>query len=104
MRVPIAHHVWAGNRVDGTTVTEVVRDLVDRFDFRRVLFVGDRGMVSEDNLAALQAEGHGYLVGLRRRRNSQVDAWLQQVRTRKRATQTRVSSKQILENRNADRR
>jgi transposase len=76
---PIAHHVWAGNRVDGTTVTEVVRDLVERFDFRRVLFVGDRGMVSEDNLAALQAEGHGYLVGLRRRRNSQVDAWLQQV-------------------------
>jgi transposase len=76
---PIAHHVWAGNRVDGTTVTEVVRDLVARFAFRRVLFVGDRGMVSEDNLAALQADGHGYLVGLRRRRNSQVDAWLQQV-------------------------
>lgn len=76
---PIAHHVWAGNRVDGTTVTEVVRDLVDRFAFRRVLFVGDRGMVSEDNLAALAAEDHGYLVGLRRRRNRQVDAWLQQV-------------------------
>jgi plasmid stability protein len=31
-------------------------------------------------------------------------AWLQQVRKRKRATQTRVTSKQILENRNADRR
>jgi transposase len=76
---PIAHHVWAGNRVDSTTVTEVVRDLVDRFAFRRVLFVGDRGMVSETNLAALQAEGHGYLVGLRRRRQRQVDAWLQQV-------------------------
>jgi transposase len=76
---PVAHHVWAGNRVDGTTVTEVVRDLVERFAFRRVLFVGDRGMVSEANLEALQAEGHGYLVGLRRRRNSQVDAWLQQV-------------------------
>ena len=76
---PIAHHVWAGNRVDSTTVTEVVRDLVERFAFRRVLFVGDRGMVSEGNLAALQADGHGYLVGLRRRRHSQVDAWLQQV-------------------------
>jgi len=76
---PIAHHVWPGNRVDSTTVSEVIRDLRERFDFRRVLFVGDRGMVSEDNLAALQAEGHGYLVGLRRRRNSQVDAWLQQV-------------------------
>ena len=33
-----------------------------------------------------------------------IDAWLQQVRKRKRATQTRLSSKQILENRNADRR
>jgi transposase len=76
---PIAHHVWPGKRVDGTTVQEVVRDLMERFAFRRVLFVGDRGMVSEANLEALQAEGHGYLVGLRRRRNAQVDAWLQQV-------------------------
>lgn len=33
-----------------------------------------------------------------------VDAWLQQVRKRKRAARTRVSSKQILENRDADRR
>ena len=33
-----------------------------------------------------------------------VDAWLQQVRKRKRATQTRVSSKQILDHRNVDRR
>jgi antitoxin FitA len=33
-----------------------------------------------------------------------IDAWLQQVRKRKLATQTRISSKQILENRNADRR
>jgi len=33
-----------------------------------------------------------------------VDAWLQQVRKRKRAAQTRVSSEQILKNRDADRR
>jgi transposase len=45
--------IEGGNRLDGTTVTEVVRDLIDRFAFRRVLFVGDRGMVSEANLAAL---------------------------------------------------
>jgi hypothetical protein len=32
-----------------------------------------------------------------------IDDWLRQVRKRKRATQTRISSKQILENRNADR-
>jgi plasmid stability protein len=33
-----------------------------------------------------------------------VDAWLRQVRNRKRATQTRLSPKQILGNRDADRR
>jgi antitoxin FitA len=33
-----------------------------------------------------------------------VDVWLQQVRKRKRATQTRVSSEEILKNRDADRR
>jgi hypothetical protein len=33
-----------------------------------------------------------------------IDVWLQQLRNRKRATRTRVSSKQILETRSADRR
>lgn len=33
-----------------------------------------------------------------------VEAWLQQVRKRKRATQTHVSSKQIIQHRDADRR
>ena len=68
---PIAHHVWEGNRLDSTTVQEVIEDLQTRFSFTRVLFVGDRGMVSEDNLEALKREGHGYLVGLKRRRNAE---------------------------------
>jgi hypothetical protein len=33
-----------------------------------------------------------------------IEAWLEQVRNRKRATQTRISSKAILENRKSDRR
>lgn len=33
-----------------------------------------------------------------------VDAWLEQVRKRKRASQTRISSGQILKNRDTDRR
>jgi transposase len=74
---PIAHHVWEGNRLDVTTVPEVVKDLRSRFDLGRVIFVGDRGMVSEDNLDALCRDGDGYLVGLKRRRHAQLDGWLQ---------------------------
>jgi transposase len=73
---PIAHHVWPGNTLDVTTVESVLADLMTRFQFRRIIFVGDRGMVSEDNLEALRRDGHGYLVGLKRRRNAQLDAWL----------------------------
>jgi transposase len=53
---PIAHHVWAGNTRDVTTVPEVLLDLAQRFRFRRVVFVGDRGMVSEKNLGMLRGE------------------------------------------------
>jgi transposase len=74
---PIAHHVWEGNRLDVTTVQEVVKDLRTRFDFGRVILVGDRGMVSADNLDGLCRDGDGYLVGLKRRRNAQLDGWLQ---------------------------
>jgi len=74
---PIAHHVWEGNRLDMTTVEEVVNDLMRRFSFGRIVFVGDRGRVSNDNLQALKDQGHGYLVGLKRRRNAPVDAWRQ---------------------------
>jgi transposase len=76
---PIAHHVWEGNTLDSTTVQEVVKDLMERFAFARLVFAGDRGMVSEENLAALLRDGHGYLVGLKRRRNAQLDGWLQSI-------------------------
>lgn len=77
---PITHHVWAGNRKDATTVGEVLRDLKQRFDFQRVVFVGDRGMVSEDNLDQWIAEGYGYLVGVRRRQNPELSGWLKKLK------------------------
>jgi transposase len=73
---PIAHHVWAGNRRDQDTVQEVIRDLHQRFGFQRVVFVGDRGMVTAENVAALTAAQQGYLVGVKRRRNRQLNRWL----------------------------
>jgi len=77
---PIAHHVFAGNTVDVTTVKQVVKDLRERFGLGRVVFVGDRGMVSRENLKDITEQGQGYLVGLKRRSNPQVDGWLLKVR------------------------
>src|SRR5262249_4024147 len=76
---PIAHHVWEGNRVDHSTVQEVIADLRKRFAFGRVVFVGDRGMVTDENIESITKDHHGFLVGIKRRRNPQLDAWLDAV-------------------------
>ena len=69
---PLAHHVFQGNQRDAGTVSKVLADLQQRFRIRRVIFVGDRGMVTRKNLDLLRDEGQGYVVGLNRRRNETV--------------------------------
>jgi transposase len=76
---PIAHHVWPGNRVDHSTVQEVISDLQKRFGFGRVIFVGDRGMVTAENLQELQKDEQGFLVGINRRRNKDLKEWLSKI-------------------------
>ena len=74
---PIAHHVFDGSLRDSASVEMVLKDLQERFGLGRVIFVGDRGMVTIQNLALLRQRGQGYLVGLKRRRNQQVDRYIQ---------------------------
>jgi len=69
---PIAHHVFPGNWRDFATVKRVVDDLGKRFGLKRVVFVGDRGMVTSDNVAMLREQNQGYLVGLQRRRREDI--------------------------------
>src|SRR5919106_431812 len=69
---PIAHHVFEGNRRDAATVETVLKDLEERFGLHRVIFVGDRGMVTSKNIDLLRSSQQGYVVGLNRRRRPEV--------------------------------
>ena len=69
---PIAHHVFEGNKRDSLTVVSVLDDIQKRFGLRRVVFVGDRGMVTSDNIDLLRSREQGYVVGLNRRRRPEV--------------------------------
>lgn len=71
---PIAHEVLAGNRADVSTVQSTIAALQRRFQLRRVIFVADRGMVSQTNLQALTEAGYQYLVGMRRDRVAQAES------------------------------
>jgi transposase len=74
---PLTHHVFAGNWRDSQTVPDVLDDLETRFGLRRVVFVGDRGMVTAANLARVRERQHGYVVGLQRRRREAVYRYIE---------------------------
>src|SRR6266567_6074191 len=80
---PIAHHVFAGNRLDQTTVHEVVQDLNQRFQLERVVFVGDRGMMTIGTVKQLRERQQGYLLGLQRRNRKDTFDYIQQAETRR---------------------
>jgi transposase len=77
---PITHHVFQGNWRDSTTVAQVLGDIEKRFGLRRVVFVGDRGMVTAENIALLEKKGQGYVVGLNRRRRPDVYEYIERAR------------------------
>jgi transposase len=74
---PIAHHVFGGNWRDSKTVPEVLSDLERRFGLKRIVFVGDRGMVTSSNIDLMRGGGHGYIVGRNRRRSGEVFDYIQ---------------------------
>ena len=64
--IPFAHYVFEGNKVDKTTVKEVVDDLKERFGITHCIFVGDRGMVTRINLETIKDHEYDYIMGIRR--------------------------------------
>ena len=61
--IPLGYEVFDGNRVDVTTVEEVVGTMEARFGIAGRVWVMDRGMTSAANIAWLQKTGRRYLVG-----------------------------------------
>ena len=58
---PVRHWVFPGNTVDVSTVAQVKEDLRG-WQLSRCVFVGDAGMVSQDNLRQLSLGGGKYIV------------------------------------------
>ncbi len=74
--IPIAHHVFAGNTADVSTLPGVLSDLARRFGVRKVCFVADRGLVSEDNVAAVTDAGFDHVIATRLHNTKDTEAVL----------------------------
>src|ERR1019366_5517937 len=71
---PICCELWPGNTTDVTTLIPIVDRLRSRFGVRRVCIVADRGMISQETIAALEQDERGwqYILGARMRSQNEV--------------------------------
>lgn len=74
--IPVAHQIFPGNTADIDTFKKVIQDTKERFCLKRVIFVGDRGMVSPDLLDELDHDRIGYIAGVKMRKSTAVNAVL----------------------------
>jgi transposase len=64
--------MWPGNTADVTTLLPVVDRLRSRFGIGRVCVVAERGMISAETIAGLEARNLEYILGARERSDALV--------------------------------
>ncbi len=62
---PVSIEVHKGNTGDPTTLLPALERVKQRFGIEHVVFVGDRGMITEARVKALKTQGVGFITSLR---------------------------------------
>ena len=73
---PFSYETFDGNRADVSTMETILRMVERKYGKARRIWVFDRGIVSEENLAAIRKRGGQYLVGTPRSQMKQFEAEL----------------------------
>jgi transposase len=71
---PFSYETFDGNRADVSTMETILRMVERKYGKARRIWVIDRGIVSEENLAAIRKRGGQYLVGTPRRQMKRFEA------------------------------
>jgi transposase len=70
---PFSYETFEGNRADVSTMETILRMVERKYGKARRIWVFDRGIVSEENLAAIRKRGGQYLVGTPRSQMKQFE-------------------------------
>lgn len=62
---PIGYEIFEGNTYEGHTLIPVLNDFEKRFDLNKPIVVADAGLLSKENIQALQSSGYQYILGAR---------------------------------------
>jgi hypothetical protein len=61
--IPLGYELFAGNRHDSTTVQHIVETMEQRYGAADRIWVMDRGMISQQNMAFLKQDHRRYIIG-----------------------------------------
>lgn len=70
--VPLAHETFPGNTSDQISFPEIIKKVKSKYQLERIIFVADRGMVSEKNLTHLEEENLEYILGVKMKKLSPI--------------------------------
>jgi transposase len=71
--IPLGHEVFEGNRNDVTCFSQIINQVSEKYKVDRVIMVGDRGMISKNNIRHLEQKNYKYIFGYRMRTIRQED-------------------------------
>ncbi len=60
---PVGVEVYSGNTKDETTVIDKVHEIKMNYGIEKIIFVGDRGMITHSNIEALKDEDDLHMIG-----------------------------------------
>ena len=61
----IGYDIFEGNIYEGHTLIPFIKKMTDKFDLGKPIIVADAGLLSNDNIAALEEKGYEYILGAR---------------------------------------
>lgn len=64
----IGHEVWSGSTSDIKAMEEILDKIKQRFNIQRIIFICDRGMISNGTLEKLEELKYEYIVGIKMRK------------------------------------
>lgn len=65
--LPVGYELFEGNKAEVKTLIEAIESWSKIFNIGSVCFVGDRAMMSRDNLSLLEKHGHKYIIAMKLR-------------------------------------
>lgn len=69
---PLAYCIHEGNKYEGHTMLPVVTEFVHRYNLDNFIVVADSGLMNNDNIADLEANGYKYIIGAKIKNESRI--------------------------------